>query len=395
MKTLLNCCNIIKIQSFYEKLLFFVYSKLVNIRSRKLFLYVIGSIAKNEVSCLELENNNVRKLVISDLDLIVLTDLISFIKCMLFNCTKIADVITNTLRRKGIETHISITLIWPTLYKLLRFFKFNTINFYEMKMVKCLNVSRRCLVIDKVRRPAINPEDVMNLVISSLADYLLVAVNDTYVDEAVYIIAKRVLSLLYALELSLGLMPKGFTEVPIVAEENFERVSNVIGRNELKLLRIIADFKRNCDLDHLRQSIRDSGYEIASDNDLLEFLLGLFERYAKKIFSYLGHSIDGSNILKFIRETEQSRRKRRLMLLLINLITLLPSSLLLQTNKGKNVLELISMFRHRLSLGDFLRLLILKFSAILLYRGRCKALLSPKLKDLGRNIAYLWREYMI
>ncbi len=391
---LLNC-NVSKIQRLYEYLLLLVYNELTRVKPRRLFLYVIGSIAKNEISCLELENNDAEKLVISDLDLIALTDLTSFIKCKLLNCTKIADVITNTLRQKGIETHVSLTLTWPALYKLLRFFKFNTVNFYEMKKVKCSNINKRCHIIEKTKEPVINLEDALNLVISSIADYIFVAINDVRINEAMYIISKRVLSLLYALELSLGLTPKGFTEVPLVAENNFEIVSNIVERNELKLLYTMANFKRSCDLNYLKQSIRNLGYNISSDNDLLQFLLKLFERYVRKVLPYFGNNINNSNMFKFINEFEQSRKEQKLMTVFLNLLILSLNHLILRGNRCRDVIELIIMFRRKLRLSDFLRILVLKFLTIILYRGRKEVASSTKLKDIGHNIVHLWYEYMI
>ena len=230
---------------------------------------------------------------------------------------------------------------------------------------------------------------------SSIADYIFVITNNVYTKEAIYLIVKRILSLLYALELSLGLTPKGFTDVPLVAENNFEKVSNIVGRNELKLLYIIANFKRNCDLNYLRQNIRDLGYNISSDNDLLQFLLGLFERYVRKILSHFGHSIGNGNIFKLIKEYEQKRKEQKPISILLNLMTLLPNRLILRDNRHRGIIELFIIFRHKLRLGDFLRILVLKFSAILLYRGRDEVISSPKLKDIGHNIAHLWHEYMI
>jgi len=391
---LLNC-NISKVQSLYEYLLLLIYNELTRIKPRRLFLYVIGSIAKNEISCLELENDDAEKLVISDLDLIALTDLISYIKCKLFNCTKIADVITNTLRRKGIETHVSLTLTWPALYKLLRFFKFNTVNFYEMKMVKCSNVSKRCHIIEKTREPMINPEDALNLAISSIADYIFVAIDGVCIDEAVYIIGKRILSLLYALELSLGLAPRGFTDAPLVAKSALIDVGIFIREKELELLLNLANFKKNCNLKYLIQAIRDLGFDVSSKRDLLELLLRLFEKYVINFISYFVPNRPNETMIPFIREYEQKCKLRNLISVLLNVVVSLSKCLILRKNSDENLSGITTMIKYRLRLGDFLRILVLKFFMIVLYRGRSRVLQSPKLRYLGHSIARLWYRYMI
>ena len=391
-------CNKQKLYSFYRLLLSLIYRILISSRPRKLALYVIGSVAKNEISCIELENKDRKKLVISDLDVMVVVDLRSFIKYMFLGYSKIGSTLTNILRSKGLETHISITILSLLPFKVLRNLRFNTINFYEMKRVICYGADTNCHIVEsteKTRKYVINPDDALDLIVSSIADYIFVVTDNVYIKEAVYLTAKRILSLFYALELSLGLTPKGFTEVPVVAENNFEKISNIVGRNELKLLYIIANFKRNCDINYLRQNIMDLGYNTSSDNDLLQFLLESFERYVRKILLHFGRNINNSNIFKFIKEYEKRRKEQKLMSVLLNLMVLLSNRLILRGNGRKDVIELIIMFRHRLRLSDILRILVLKFLAIILFRGRNEVLSSPKLKDIGHNIAHLWHKYMI
>jgi hypothetical protein len=379
-------------KNLYEKLLWLIYDELTKIKPRRLFLYIIGSLAKNEISYLELKEENGKLLILSDLDLIVFVDFISFIKYKLLGYNNIAVKITESLRRNGIKTHISLSLISPELYRLLKFFDFNTINLYEMKIIKCSKVSELCQIVEKSRKVTVRTEDCLNLVISSIADYIFVSINNVHAKEAIYILSKRILSLFYALELSMGLTPKGFTDVPTIAEKNSEKINGFIDEDELKLLYIIANFKKNCDLNYLKQSTRNLGYNISSDNDLLQLLLDFFENYVKKVLFYFVLNTNNCSIVKLIKKFEKNYRRLNHAVVFIYFFF---NYFTTRNKKYESIPDLTVVLKYKLKLEDLLRILVLKFAVIMIYEGRNKVLSSTRLKDIGLSISNLWYKYMV
>jgi hypothetical protein len=386
-------------KNLYEKILRLIYDELIRIRPRRLYFLVVGSIAKNEISYLELKKENGRLLILSDLDLIVLADSISFIKYKLLEYNQITVKIAESLERNGIKTHISLTLMCPRLYKLLNLSKLNTINLYEIKIIKCPKSPKPCQIVEKPKKVIVSTEDCLNLVISSIADYIFVLVNKVRTKEAIYIISKRILSLFYALELSMGLTPRGFTDVPIIAEKNLEKINNFVGENELKLLYVIANFKKNCDLSYLKQNIRNLGYNISSDNDLLQLLLDFFENYVKKVLFHFVLNTSNYNIIELINKFEKRYKRLNYTMMLLYFFVLSLNYLTTRNNKYGSLSGLIAMLiailKYKLKLEDLLRILVLKFAVIMIYEGRNKVLSSIKLKNVGLSISNLWYKYMV
>jgi hypothetical protein len=386
-------------KNLYEKILRLIYDELIRTRPRRLYFLVVGSIAKNEISYLELKKENGRLLILSDLDLIVLADSISFIKYKLLEYNQITVKIAESLERNGIKTHISLTLMCPRLYKLLNFSNLNTINLYEIKIIKCPKSPKPCQIVEKPKKVIVSTEDCLNLVISSIADYIFVLVNKVRTKEAIYIISKRILSLFYALELSMGLTPRGFTDVPIIAEKNLEKINNFVGENELKLLYVIANFKKNCDLSYLKQNIRNLGYNISSDNDLLQLLLDFFENYVKKVLFHFVLNTSNYNIIELINKFEKRYKRLNYTMMLLYFFVLSLNYLTTRNNKYGSLSELIAMLiailKYKLKLEDLLRILVLKFAVIMIYEGRNKVLSSIKLKNVGLSISNLWYKYMV
>jgi hypothetical protein len=386
-------------KNLYEKILRLIYDELIRTRPRRLYFLVVGSIAKNEISYLELKKENGKLLILSDFDLIVLADFISFIKYKLLEYNQITVKIAESLERNGIKTHISLTLMCPRLYKLLNLSNLNTINLYEIKIIKCPKSPKPCQIVEKPKKVIVSTEDCLNLVISSIADYIFVLVNKVRTKEAIYIISKRILSLFYALELSMGLTPRGFTDVPIIAEKNLEKINNFVGENELKLLYVIANFKKNCDLSYLKQNIRNLGYNISSDNDLLQLLLDFFENYVKKVLFHFVLNTSNYNIIELINKFEKRYKRLNYTMKLLYFFILSLNYLTTRNNKYGSLSELIAMLiailKYKLKLEDLLRILVLKFAVIMIYEGRNKVLSSIKLKNVGLSISNLWYKYMV
>jgi len=212
------------------------------------------------------------------------------------------------------------------------------------------------------------------------------------VKEAIYILSKRILSLFYALELSMGLTPKGFTDVPIIAEKNPEKINNFIDEDELKLLYIIANFKKNCDLNYLKQSTRNLGYNISSDNDLLQLLLDFFENYIKKVLFYFVLNTNNCSIVKLIKKFENKCRKLNYAAVFIYFFF---NYFTTRNKKYESIPDLTAVLKYKLKLEDLLRILVLKFAVIMIYEGRNKILSSTRLKDIGLSISNLWYKYMV
>lgn len=404
-----HLCDVSKLKSFYTHLLYQIYEDLVQLLKPKLIsLYVIGSIAKDEPSCFRIKNGNDKEaLFISDLDLIVLVDLVSFVKCKLMHCDRIGTLYTKALRFLNIETHVSMTVTSLKLYRVLKFLKLNTINLYEMKKVLCYKPLKICGVAKRRKELSmtIDVDDVLDLVVSSIADYLYVITNDVNETKALYTIIKRILSLFYALDLALGFRPQSFAEAPLIVMNNLEKMHRFVDENDLELLQTIATCRKHSDLQCLLQVMKTSCSERVCEGQsfLLNSLYTIFEKYAVRILWYLikiktshtmhKHPIDRSEVVA-VAEIYKQLRKPNFAQTFITLIDLL-NSLLVRKHKRDLALKVYTLFKRELTLYDFLRYLILKFFALILLKGRDEVLRSQRLKKVGSFIANLWYRYML
>jgi len=403
-------CNPSKLSKFYAHLLYQIYRDLIQLlKPRLMLLYVIGSIAKDEASCFIIKrNDNNGVLFISDLDLIVSTDLISYIKCKLTHCDRIGAIYTEALRSFGIETHVSITITSLKLYKFLRFLKFNTINLYEMRKAPCHEFLKICVVDREKREPStiIDVNDVFDLVISSIADYIHVVTNHSSETEALYTITKRILSLFYALDLALGFKPQSFTEAPLIIMDNLEKMQRFIDENDLKILKATMTCRKNLDprclLQHMNASYSE---ETCESKRLLDSFYVAFEKYAERILQYFieikalhttrMHSIEIERCgAVAVAEIYKQLRKLDFAQAFIVPIYLL-NSLLVRKHKQELALKVYTLLKHKLILQDFLRYLVLKFFTLICLKGRNEVLRSHRLKELGFFIADLWYRYML
>jgi len=401
-------CNPSKLSRFYAHLLYQVYRDFIQLlKPRLMLLYVIGSIAKDEASCFMMKrNDNTGVLFISDLDLIVFTDLISYIKCKLTHCDRIGAIYTEALRSFGIETHVSTTITSLKLYKFLKFLKFNTINLYEMRKATCHKFLKICVVDRKRREPStiIDVDDALNLVISSIADYIHIVTNHSSETEALYTITKRILSLFYALDLALGFKPQSFTEAPLIVMDNLEKMQRFIDENDLKILKATMTCRRSLDPRCLLQHM-NSSYSEETRESLLDSFYVAFEKYAERILQYFieikalhitrMHSIEierrGAVAIAEIYKQLQKLDFAQTFIVPIYLL----NSLLARKHKQELAPKVYALLKHKLILQDFLRYLVLKFFTLIRLKRRNEVLNSHKLKELGFFIADLWYRYML
>jgi len=377
-------------------------------------LYVIGSIAKDEAICFAIKRNNNNKILfISDLDLIVFTDLISYIKCRLTRCNRIGATYAEALRSLDIETHVSITITSLKLFRFLRLLKFNTINLYEMRKASCDKSLGTC-VVDKGKENGepsaiIDIDDALDLVVSSIADYIYLIANHPSEIEALYTITKRISSLFYALDLALGLKPRSFTEAPLVAIDNLEKMRGFIGESDLRTLKAAVACRRSLGTQRSLQRM-DASYseEICKSERgerLLESFYDAFEKYAERILRYFieiktlhttrTHSIEieGRGTVA-VAEVYKRLRKLNLTQAFVVPIYML-NSLLAREHKQELVLKAYALLKHKLTLQDLLRYLILKFFTLIRLKGRNAVLCSHRLRELGFYLASLWYKYML
>jgi len=404
-------CNPSKLSRFYARLLYQIHRNLIQLlKPRLMLLYVIGSIAKDEVSCFTIKRNNDNGvLFISDLDLIAFTDLVSYIKCRLTHCDRIGVTYAEALRSLGIETHVSIAITSLKLYKLLRFLKFNTINFYEMRKAFCHEFLGLCVVNKgKNREPStiIDVDDALDLVVSSIADYIYLVTNHPSEIEALYTITKRILSLFYALDLVLGFKPRSFTEASLIAIDNLEKMRRFIDESDLKILKAVVTCRRSLGAQRPLQCMDAShSEEICESERLLESFYDVFEKYAERILWYFieiktlhtacTHSIEIEGCgAAVVAEVYKRLRKLNLTRAFVVPIYLL-GSLLARKHKQGLVLKMRALLKHKLILQDYLRYLILKFFALIRLKGRNEVLRSHRLRELGFYLASLWYKYML
>jgi hypothetical protein len=348
---------------------------------RNIAIYVIGSLAKNEEYCIENEY-----IEISDLDLIVFADTTSFVKCVLLDCHKYASrYLSRLLSQKNIRTHISVTFLPYLLYR-IGFLKPNTIYLYEAKPIVCFRNERKCFIVETRSNIMIDPYDTLNLVISSMADYLAILLKWDQVDtnEVLYTLAKRVLSVLYALELYMGLNPPSFIEAPSLAER-FKLIDE-----DLPLLRICSKIK----------SDKTGGmYSRYAPMITTQALLDLFEKYTRMFLSHFSKNmpnIANSTQLILMLRKKWTLSWKTYFAYVVLYSTLYFASKCLKRNYSRTVLEkLVILLHYRMKIEDLLRLLILYHMLKVLTNGREGIGRDPLFKLATAKLVEYWYKYMV
>jgi hypothetical protein len=379
----MSSCRKLQLRELYGKILWAIRILFELIGLRNIAIYVIGSLAKNEEYCIE--NNKYIK--ISDLDLIVFADTISFVKCVLLNCHRyVFRYLSHLLSQKNIRTHISVTFLPYLLYR-IGFLKPNTIDIYEAKPIVCFRNEKKCFILETRSNIMIDPYDTLNLVISSMADYLAILLKWDRVNtnEVLYTLAKRVLTVLYALELYMGLNPPSFIETPSLAER-----FKLIDDKDLPLLEICSKIK----------SDKTGGvYSRYAFVITTQALLDLFEKYTRRFllhFSKNMPNIANSTQLILMLHKKWALSWKMYFAYVALYSMLYFTSKCLKRNYSRAVLEkLIVLLRYRMKIEDLLRLLILYHMLKVLADGRERIGKDPLFRLATAKLVKYWYKYMV
>jgi hypothetical protein len=377
----MSSCGKLQLRELYEKILWAIRILFEFIGLRNIAIYVIGSLAKNEEYCIENEY-----IEISDLDLIVFTDTISFVKCMLLDCHKYTSrYLSCFLSQKNIRTYISVSFFPYPLYR-IGFLKPNTIDLYEAKPIICFRNEKKCFILETRSSIMIDPYDTLNLVISSMADYLAILLKRDQVNtnKILYTITKRVLTVLYALELYKGLNPSSFIEAPLLAER-----FKLIDDEDLTLLEICSKIKS------------DKTGKIYSRYALMittQTLLDLFEKYIRVFLLHFSKNMpniaNSTQLILMLRKKWALSWKRYFAYVVFYSILYFPSKCL-KRNYSRAVLEkLVVLLHYRMKIEDLLRLLILYYMLKVLTDGR-ERIGKDTLFILAAKLVEYWYKYMV
>jgi len=372
----------------YGRVLWGINEYLRSLKLSRLVLYVIGSIAKGEPSCTKVCNDLGRCfLMISDLDLLAFANISTYLKCILLHCDHYVKRLERLFLKKNIDFHISLSLAPPLVYR-LGLSKLNTIDYYELAAVVCFENKRICELYRKDRFPYIDRRDILDLAISSFVDVLSVILKprNKSNDKDTYILSKRILTLLYCIELYLGLKPRSFSETPLIATMNFEKLESFIDKNDLELLNTLSSIKS-------LNSCRETSSIPQSDKDKL---IHLYKKLLKGFLIRLSNDLGVTNTVELLTRTKEGRliSRRKLLPLLLLYVALYTIAKLLHRDVDKIRGELVTMLRYRMRLVDFLRLLALKY-LILLVTSDLRMTKYTALINAGLKLVDAWYRYMV
>jgi hypothetical protein len=378
----MSSCGKLQLRELYGKILWAIRILFEFIGLRNIAIYAIGSLAKNEEYCIENEY-----IEISDLDLIVFADTTSFVKCVLLDCHKYASrYLSRFLSQKNIRTNISVSFLPYLLYR-IGFLKPNTIDLYEAKSIVCFRNEKKCFSLETRSNIMIDPYDTLNLVISSMADYLAILLkwNQVNTNEVLYTLAKRVLSVLYALELYIGLNPSSFIEAPSLAER-----FKLIDGEDLPLLEICSKIK----------SDKTGGVHSRYASVITtQALLDLFEKYTRMFllhFSKNMPNIANSTQLILMLRKRWALSWKTYFVYVVFYSMLYFASKCLKRNYSRAVLEkLVVLLHYRMKIEDLLRLLILYYMLKVLADGRGRIGRDPLFRLAVAKLVEYWYKYMV
>jgi hypothetical protein len=376
-----------ELERIYGKVLWIVKEFLNSRKLRYNLILVTGGLAKGEISCIKEE----KFFVISDIDIFIFTSLSAYFKCMLLRCIDSIKELEKVFLAKGVRFHVSLSIL-PLLPYRIGLFRLNTIYYYEMSRIVCNDIEKVCRPISKRRFLDINKYDVLELAISSFIDYLSVILNSKseHKNLDIYILSKRILTLLYCIELYAGFNPRSFSETPAIAVTNIERLNRFIDKdeNELKLLKILSDIK------NVRSCLGVEEKWLVDKNILMQ----LYEKLLIKFLINFSLDLHANNVIDFISNIEKnykiSFKKLLPLILLYTCLYLFNRVFVARENTDKIKDELVTLTRYRMRLQDLLKLTALKYAIVLLNN---KHLTSEgnKFARMGTNIVNAWYRYMI
>jgi hypothetical protein len=376
-----------ELERIYGKVLWIVKEFLNSRKLRYNSILVVGSLAKGETSCIKEE----KFFVISDIDLFIFTSFSAYFKCMLLRCIDSLKELEKVFLAKGIRFHVNLSVLPLLLYR-IGLFRLNTIYYYEMVQIVCNDIERVCRPISKCRSLDINKYDILELAISSFIDYLSVIFNSKsehkYLN--IYVLSKRILTLLYCIELYAGFNPRSFSETPTIAVMNIERLNRFIDKdeNELKFLEVLSDIK------NVKSCLGVKEKRLVDKNILMQ----LYEKLLTRFLTNFSLDLHTNNVFDFISNIEKnyriSFRKLLSLILLYAGLYLFNRMFATRENADKIKDELVTLIRYRMRLQDLLKLIALKYAIALLNNKRLTSERN-KFAKIGINIVSIWHRYML
>lgn len=373
-----------QLENIYRSTLWVIKEFFNRMKLHDIALFVIGSFAKRELSCIKEKEF----LVVSDLDLYAFTSLATYFKCILLKCDEYVKNLEKVFLAKGIKLHINLPILPFWLYR-IGLFRLNTIDQYEMARIICSEVRKICDIYRVMHKHLdVDNYDILNLVISSFADYLSVIISSKMEDAiGIYILSKRILTLLYCIELYVGLKPQSFSETPVLASMNIEKLARFIDESDLGLLKTLSRFK-NTD-----RCLSTEELQLVNRNNLLQLYVKLLVRFLINFSNDL-HIDNISNLASNISSKYRiSPVKIFLLILLYTGLYVLNKLVLAHEDADRVKEELVVIARYRMGLRDLLRLITLKY-AIILLNNRCLIFEHEEFAKVGMELIDMWHKYM-
>jgi hypothetical protein len=233
--------------------------------------YAIGSFASGE-SCIFIKNRD--KICLSDFDGIIDLTPAAYIKYY-FNkrFDYLSNSLTDFLKAKGLETHVTLKITCSAMPKFFSFSNPNTVSMYELRSI--MGKDNPAFYSSPSR------QDIINLVYSSIADFLFIKLDNDNIDEKCYIISKRCLTLLYSLLLFKNIHPKTYRDRAILCEKEFKKLVPILSSEDVEILQILTDFRFSGDLMVLKRRL-----SLPNSMDALIYLASFFRNLASKVLLF-------------------------------------------------------------------------------------------------------------
>jgi len=246
-------------------------------------IYVVGSLSSDEATIIRSKCSD--KIYASDIELFVDVGISTFIICFVRGVAKeLSQKLTKILGFRGFKTHVSITITSFALSRFIPFNRPNSVYLFELRRIVLDASDFATSPADSLTRP--NKLDSLNLVFSSLADYVFAKLNlfeNLTVDEKCYIFAKRCLTLLYSLMLFNELYPRSYISRIALAKKRHKKLINVLSYSDLEVLEALTYYKLSGNTVMLTQRLPMNSRDM---NSTLKFLDKYFEKLAKKVLMY-------------------------------------------------------------------------------------------------------------
>ncbi len=233
--------------------------------------YAIGSFASGE-ACIFIKNSD--KICLSDFDGIIDLTPAAYIKYY-FNkrFDYLSNSLTDFLRARGLETHVTLKITCSAMPKIFSFSNPNTVSLYELRSIMGKDNPDFYSIPSR--------QDIINLVYSSIADFLFIKLDNNNIDEKCYSISKRCLTVLYSLLLFNNIRPKSYRDRAILCEKEFKKLAPTLSIEEVEILQILTNFRFSGDLQVLKRRL-----SLPTSMDVLMYLASFFRNLASKVLLF-------------------------------------------------------------------------------------------------------------